>query len=348
MSNVKCQMSNGRLDKRIWSPNPIFNLQSSIFNLQSLLWVLAGLLWVSCQTPDTTRPSVLSIWPRADTTGVPLDAKLQIEFSEPMDQTATELSFQFQPEMPATFIWNGDNSLFFAPNWNLAPLTKYSITIGIGAQDLAGNALDAPFTASFTTGDSSRLGVQVYMLGRSVMNGWFNHWGSDPFFHKQYALRYREVDAPPDIVGSVRTIIDTLSGPEGSVLFFKLCFDDFAGGDQAAAQANLDRNLEYVQQVYDTAVRTRHLRLIIGNALPKVAKATDQWLVWNHRQYNARLSSFAGEHDSVQIFDLYSILSETSGALKSKYATSADDSHPNDAGYTALDRPFFTLLEQYY
>jgi hypothetical protein len=34
--------------------------------------------------------------------------------------------------------------------------------------------------------------------------------------------------------------------------------------------------------------------------------------------------------------------------LKPEYATSSTDSHPNDAGYTALDTPFFTFLNQYY
>src|SRR6185436_19031912 len=40
----------------------------------------------------------------------------------------------------------------FTPAGNLAPLTAYAATIGTGAKDLAGNALAADFSWSFTTG----------------------------------------------------------------------------------------------------------------------------------------------------------------------------------------------------
>jgi hypothetical protein len=89
--------------------------------------------------------------------------------------------------------------------------------------------------------------------------------------------------------------------------------------------------------------------MIVGNALPQVASATDQWLVWNHRQYNQRLLDLAAQHPAtLQVFDLYSVLVDSSGNLKSGYATGADDSHPNEAGYTALDSAFFPFLEAHY
>ena len=44
---------------------------------------------------------------------------------------------------------------------------------------------------------------------------------------------------------------------------------------------------------------------------------------------------------------MYSVLTNASGALKSEYASQGGtDSHPNEAGYTALDTPFFNFLEE--
>jgi hypothetical protein len=45
---------------------------------------------------------------------------------------------------------------------------------------------------------------------------------------------------------------------------------------------------------------------------------------------------------------MYSVLSDTAGNLKPGYASGPDDSHPNEAGYTALDSTFFPFLEQHY
>jgi len=42
------------------------------------------------------------------------------------------------------------------------------------------------------------------------------------------------------------------------------------------------------------------------------------------------------------------VLADSAGNLKSGSATSADDSQPNEAGYTALDSAFFPFLEQHY
>lgn len=216
------------------------------------------------------------------------------------------------------------------------------------AVDVAGNRLEPAGPFLFNTGDTSAPSAMVYMLGRSVMAGWFSHWGADPFINGRFTLEYHAVQSPPDIVASARAIIDSLLPCDQPVIFFKLCFVDFAGGDSASAQENLDRNVGYVDSVYAAATR-RGLQMIVGNALPQVANATDQWLVWNHRQYNQRLLDLAAQHPgTLEVFDIYSALADSAGNLKSGYATGADDSHPNDAGHTALDSVFFPFLEAPY
>jgi hypothetical protein len=87
--------------------------------------------------------------------------------------------------------------------------------------------------------------------------------------------------------------------------------------------------------------------LILGNALPRVAIYTDQHLISEHKQYNQYLQSLQSQHPGqVFVFDMYSVLTDSvTGALKSNYTDDPTDAHPNAAGYTALDTPFFNFLE---
>jgi len=187
---------------------------------------------------------------------------------------------------------------------------------------------------------------QIWMMGRSTMAGWFTHWGSDgtrPVKRGRFVLTYKEVQPPPQIVKSVRNYL--AAAARRPTVFFKLCFVDFEGGSRDAAEANLARNKTYVRRAYRVVVTDYHKRLIIGNALPKVAGETDTWLVWNHEQYNSWLNSFAAAHPGqVYIFNQYDALKDADGNLRADYATAADDSHPNDAGYTAMDAVFFPFL----
>ena len=306
--------------------------------------VLLLVLCAACQV-DRTRPEITSITPADSATNVATNAAIEAAFSEAMDHDATQAAFSLAPAAVGSFSWTGNALMYSA---QLAPRTGYTVTIDTTAQDLAGNRLAAGSVTVFTTGDSALNFADVYMMGRSVMGGWFSHWGADPFTHGRFTLSYHELESPPDIVARAERIIDSIAVGQNPVVFFKLCFVDYEGGDSATAQANLDRNLGYVQQVYDHCVTGRSLRLVLGNALPLVVRYHDTWLTWNHRQYNQKLTEFAAAHTNIKVFDLYSVLSDTNGDLLSNYATSSDDSHPNDAGYSALDGPFFAFLEQNY
>jgi hypothetical protein len=243
----------------------------------------------------------------------------------------------------------GDNAvMYWKPDTVLSVQTAYTFNVDTTATDVAGNRLQSAGPFQFNTGDTSAPPAMVYMLGRSVIAGWFSHWGGSPYTQGRFTLEYHAVQPPPDIVASAQAIIDSLTLCDEPVLFFKLCFLDFVGGDSLAAQQNLDRNIVYVDSVYTAATR-RGLKMIVGNALPQVANATDQWLVWNHHEYNQRLLDLAAQYpNTLRVFDLYSVLADSAGNLKPTYATGANDSHPNDAGYTALDSLFFPFLEAHY
>ena len=199
------------------------------------------------------------------------------------------------------------------------------------------------------TEDEQSGNQKILMMGRSVMGGWFEYWGSDtsqPVKQGDFVLYYKELETPPDIVDSAKDYVDEITDDD-TIVFFKFCFDDFQAGDKSESKANLSDNKKYIRQVYDAVVEERGLKLIIGNALPKVKAYTDSDLVKNHRSFNEWLEEFAEEHpDQIYIFDQYSVLTDSKGNLKSEYAMDREDSHLNEKAYSALDEDFFDLLEK--
>jgi hypothetical protein len=339
-TEVKGQKSKGKRQKpRGRRPGP---------EVAALLFAAVLSLLAGCRKADTTPPAVVSTYPAQGDTAVPVNARLQIAFSEPMDHATAEVAFHLTPSAAGVFSWAGDSVMHFQPSSDLAAFASYTLTVDAAASDLSGNPLATPYSVSFQTGDTSSHMVLVDMLGRSVTGGWFSYWGGSPYAHGRFYLDYHEVQPPPDIVASVQAFADSLTLCDNPVVFFKLCFVDFAGGDSLSAQASLDTNLAYVGRVYDAVVTGRNLNLIIGNALPQVASATDPWLVWNHREYNRQLEDFAATRQKVAVFDMYSVLADSAGNLMAGYATSADDSHPNGAGYAALDSAWFPFLEAHF
>lgn len=189
----------------------------------------------------------------------------------------------------------------------------------------------------------------VWMFGRSVMAGWFEYWGSDvsrPVKKQGYILEYKNLYEPPDIVSSFEEYINDLSANEKPITFFKFCFVDFHGASQEEASNNLAENKKYIEEVYRIA-KNKGLKLIIGNALPKVAAETDSYLKWNHKQYNKWLFELEKKYPKdIIIFDFYNNLVDSSGNLRRDFAVDNYDSHLNKEAYNVLDKEFFKLLEK--
>jgi len=186
-------------------------------------------------------------------------------------------------------------------------------------------------------------GGVVHMCGRSVLAGWFEHWGWDhdpenPVRRFGHTLLYHEMEVPPGILETAREVIREASREEGGAVFFKLCFADFEGGDEDTARLNLERNEGIAGEVAKAAVEAGVPTLILGNALPVVSEYCDRWLVWNQREYNAFLEGLARRYPGrVMVLDLYGTLATPEGWLRPEYAADAHDSHLNGAAYGALD-----------
>src|SRR5450759_3871548 len=122
-------------------------------------------------TADTTAPTVSSTVPATGAVGVALNANVTATFSEAMDpSTITTTTFTLkQGTTPVSgAVTYVGTSASFNPTSNLTAGTIYTATVtsGItGVKDLAGNALAATKTWSFTTGTTVAAGPKAVVLG---------------------------------------------------------------------------------------------------------------------------------------------------------------------------------------
>ncbi|MCX8087971.1 MAG: Ig-like domain-containing protein [Meiothermus ruber] len=97
-------------------------------------------------TPDTTPPTVVS----RNTGSTPTTGQgfVELIFDEAMDQQSVQAAFLSQPAIACSWIWTGNTARC---NGVLEQLSLYTITLGTGARDSAGNAMLAPYQFGFTT-----------------------------------------------------------------------------------------------------------------------------------------------------------------------------------------------------
>jgi len=108
--------------------------------------------------PDTIAPTVISVTPANGAVGVGISDALNATFSEPMDpstingSTITLRNSATLALVSATVSFNAAaNAATLTPTSSLSFNTGYTLTVGTGAKDLAGNPLAASFNSAFTT-----------------------------------------------------------------------------------------------------------------------------------------------------------------------------------------------------
>jgi len=104
---------------------------------------------------DTTPPKVILVSPSSDSTGVDINSKIEITFSERMQQESVEgaLFVSPLPKIPLEYGWQGKTlTLSSSEPWQKDK--TYVVTIGTGAQDLHRNRISQSFTFAFSTGAS--------------------------------------------------------------------------------------------------------------------------------------------------------------------------------------------------
>jgi hypothetical protein len=188
-------------------------------------------------------------------------------------------------------------------------------------------------------------GTEVILLGRSVMYGLFDHWGWDgdnPVLDEGYAFYYGELDSPPAIADSAAQYIE--NAPDGTVVFFKLCFVDFWARSPGDVDANLQENLSYARQVTDAAVEAG-IPLVLMTALPETAANTNAALVDLHERYNSGIRDLAADSEDVHVFDIYGVLADQTGALSRGLAVTPTDAHLTNVAYIEIDEELTGFLD---
>lgn len=118
------------------------------------------------QPADTTPPAIASTTPTANETGVGATTKIVVTFTESMDPATVEAAYSSAdlPASQASFAWNEANTVLtinadagldyaegIGTDPSAVPAKTYTISIGTGATDYAGNALEAPLALTFAT-----------------------------------------------------------------------------------------------------------------------------------------------------------------------------------------------------
>ncbi len=138
-----------KLSHRVWR-----NLALGGITLFGMLTIIGS--GGGSSAPDTTPPTVSTTYPANAATGVFVDGSIRITFSERMDPaTVNPSTFTLEDNVNhapvlATVDYGGD-TVTFTPTNPLLPSLAYTATITTAAKDLAGNALAADHSWSFTT-----------------------------------------------------------------------------------------------------------------------------------------------------------------------------------------------------
>ena len=98
--------------------------------------------------PDLTHPTIISNSPTGS--NVPVTAKIIVNFSEEMNHSSVESSFFTINGTSGSFTWSGNN-MTYTPGSNLEYGKTYTVIIGTGAKDIAGNNMESVFNGPFTT-----------------------------------------------------------------------------------------------------------------------------------------------------------------------------------------------------
>lgn len=99
--------------------------------------------------PSTEMPTVLSTTPTGTT--VSTSSPISVTFNMEMNKASVENAFSVTPSIPGSFSWSG-NTVRYTPSGSLPEGTYYTVSIGSGAVDMDGKAMDCGvYTWRFTT-----------------------------------------------------------------------------------------------------------------------------------------------------------------------------------------------------
>jgi hypothetical protein len=125
--------------------------------------------------PDTQPPAVASMSPPTGSNGLGINAQVHARFDEPINL----FSLLPDPQSPVSLFWTANNrDLRIVRHDPYGANAEITESVG-GAQDYAGNAIVAPFSTTFTTGDAADVKLPA-VLDSSPFNNASNVGGNTP------------------------------------------------------------------------------------------------------------------------------------------------------------------------
>ncbi len=116
----------------------------------------------SFTTLDITPPEVSSV--SLEGKEVEVTNTLRITFDEPMNKSSVEAAISISPDIEVlNYTWEG-NTLIITFASDLKAGTDYTVTVGTGASDEAGNALEEPYIWTFTTKEKAAEGISPVLF----------------------------------------------------------------------------------------------------------------------------------------------------------------------------------------
>lgn len=103
--------------------------------------------------PDLVPPTIETVEPDSGAAHVPLDARISITFSEPMEPRATGASIEFTPPLEVRQRRWTSHAVTLVLAESLKADRTYTMFVGSAARDRHGNNLADPRTIIFTTAD---------------------------------------------------------------------------------------------------------------------------------------------------------------------------------------------------
>ncbi|MBI5207493.1 MAG: Ig-like domain-containing protein [Candidatus Firestonebacteria bacterium] len=101
---------------------------------------------------DYTPPKITNITPMNNAEDVPINTKITVTFSEPIDATTINQATLYSEDINGTVTYNGTVATF-TPSEDLSYNRIYKIIINKNIKDIAGNKLESDYVWSFKTGD---------------------------------------------------------------------------------------------------------------------------------------------------------------------------------------------------
>jgi len=187
-------------------------------------------------TADTTAPAVTSVTPANEAVDVDITSTITIVFSEAMDRASVEGAFSLNGSsaVGGAFSWSDDVNLVFTPSTGLAYLTAYSVKIGTGAKDKAGNSLASEFNSNFTTcedlslildgsGDSALLNNAIYPTNEELTSFTAEAW--------IYPTEISNMVIISDRVYSLQLLVEEITVLGSTYQYLSLWFTLWGAGD---------------------------------------------------------------------------------------------------------------------